>query len=208
MNDYEEMCIKIIALFVHNQITAEEFADLLFANTELFTYFFFDNTGKNIFGEKLHYDIIDTNFNVKEQCISIKTKLADFLKKKYPQVYDSISDSYVEKIVEENNDDMLTRILAKRYIQPELVVIDFSGVDSSEKFILKVRDSLGFPISCTNWHAVNDMIYDVMFPKKIIFENCDNVRDILDWDFSVLKEILDKKSKFASSDSDFEIEYI
>lgn len=206
MNDCKEMCIKIIALFVHNQITAEEFTDLIFDNTEVFTDFFFSSTCKNIFGEKLYYDIIDTNFNVKEQCISIKTKLSDFLKKKYPQIYDSISDSYVEKIIEENNDNILTRILSKKYVQPELAVIDFSGVDSSEKFILKVRDALEFPIFCTNWDAVNDMIYDVIFPKKIIFKNCDSVKGVLDRDFSILEEIMDKKNKLASSD--FEIEYI
>lgn len=199
MNDCEEMFIKIIALFVHNQITAGEFTDLLFDNTELFTDFFFDNTGKNILGEELYYDIIDTNFNVKEQCISIKTKLADFLKQKYPQIYNSISDSYIEKIVEENNNDMLTKILAKRYIQPELAVIDFSGIDSSDKFILKIRDSLGFPIFCTNWDAVNDMIYDVMFPKKIIFKNCDYVKGILNRDFSILKEIMDKKDSIGNN---------
>lgn len=201
----EELCLKATALFVHGDLTSKEFTDILFANTELFTDIIFDNMGKEIFGEDLYYDIIDTNFDIKEQRVSIKTKLANFLKERYPSIYNSVSDSYIEKIVEENNDDILTKILAERYIQSELAVIDFSGVDSSENFIIKIRDALGFPMSCTNWNGVYDMIYDVMFPKKIIFRNYGDVINTLPGDFAILKEILDKKRDIGTNE--FTAEY-
>lgn len=197
----KELCLKTIALFVHDELTSTQFTDIFFESTELFAH----GNVKNILGENLYYDIIDTNFNVKEQCITIKTKMADFLKEKYSSLYDIISDSYVEKIVEKNNNDILTKILAKRYIKPQVAVINFSGVASSKEFILKIRDTLDFPLSCTNWDSINDMIYDVMFPKKIILKNCGDVSRTFSGDFENLEDLLKKKRGIENNT--FEVEY-
>ena len=188
--------IEIIGLFVEEYLTPEQFTDIFFDRIDEFHI---------TLGDNLFYCFIDTNFNSKEQYISIKSKLTNFLKENHPQVFDNINDSYVEKIVAENNDDIVTRILAEKYISKELAVIECSGINSAKELIIRVRDSLGFPLSCTNWDAIYDMIYDVLYPKKIIFLNSSTAKNIFAKEFRIIEDILDRANSIGGNN--FTVEY-
>ena len=50
-----------------------------------------------------------------------------------------------------------------------------------------------YPKHCANnWDAIEDFIYDVVLPKKIILQNWDSIKEKLPQDTIILKKILDK----------------
>ena len=57
-----------------------------------------------------------------------------------------------------------------------------------------------YPKHCANnWDAIEDFIYDVVLPKKIVLQNWDSIKEKLPQDTIILKEILDKiNSKYST----------
>ena len=50
-----------------------------------------------------------------------------------------------------------------------------------------------YPKHCANnWDAIEDFIYDVVLPKKIVLQNWDSIKEKLPQDTIILKRILDK----------------
>ena len=50
-----------------------------------------------------------------------------------------------------------------------------------------------YPKHCANnWDAIEDFIYDVVLPKKIVLQNWDSIKEKLSQDTIILKKILDK----------------
>ena len=50
-----------------------------------------------------------------------------------------------------------------------------------------------YPKHCANnWDAIEDFIYDVVLPKKIVLQNWDSIKEKLPQDTIILKKILDK----------------
>ena len=57
-----------------------------------------------------------------------------------------------------------------------------------------------YPKHCANnWDAIEDFIYDVVLPKKIVLQNWDSIKEKLSKDTIILKKILDKiNSKYST----------
>jgi len=57
-----------------------------------------------------------------------------------------------------------------------------------------------YPKHCANnWDAIEDFIYDVVLPKKIVLQNWDSIKEKLPQDTIILKKILDKiNSKYST----------
>ena len=57
-----------------------------------------------------------------------------------------------------------------------------------------------YPKHCANnWDAIEDFIYDVVLPKKIVLQNWDSIKEKLPQDTIILKRILDKiNSKYST----------
>ena len=57
-----------------------------------------------------------------------------------------------------------------------------------------------YPKHCANnWDAIEDFIYDVVLPKKIVLQNWDSIKEKLSQDTIILKKILDKiNSKYST----------
>ena len=50
-----------------------------------------------------------------------------------------------------------------------------------------------YPKHCANnWDAIEDFIYDIVLPKKIVLQNWDSIKEKLSQDTIILKKILDK----------------
>ena len=58
-----------------------------------------------------------------------------------------------------------------------------------------------YPKHCANnWDAIEDFIYDVVLPKKIVLQNWDSIKEKLPQDTIILKKILDKINPKYSTD--------
>ena len=56
-----------------------------------------------------------------------------------------------------------------------------------------IKKALNYPKHCANnWDAIEDFIYDVVLPKKIVLQNWDSIKEKLPQDTIILKKILDK----------------
>ena len=57
-----------------------------------------------------------------------------------------------------------------------------------------------YPKHCANnWDAIEDFIYDVVLPKKIVLQNWDSIKEKLSQDTIILKRILNKiNSKYST----------
>ena len=56
-----------------------------------------------------------------------------------------------------------------------------------------IKKALNYPKHCANnWDAIEDFIYDVVLPKKIVLQNWDSIKEKLSQDTIILKKILDK----------------
>ena len=63
-----------------------------------------------------------------------------------------------------------------------------------------IKKTLNYPKHCANnWDAIEDFIYDVVLPKKIVLQNWDSIKEKLPQDTIILKRILDKiNSKYST----------
>ena len=57
-----------------------------------------------------------------------------------------------------------------------------------------------YPKHCANnWDAIEDFIYDVVLPQKIVLQNWDSIKEKLPQDTIILKRILNKiNSKYST----------
>ena len=104
-----------------------------------------------------------------------------------------ISDDYVEKLIETNEKNEIIDILKKKYEQKKEVLINCNKINNKLELICSIKEALNFPQHCgNNWNAIEDFIYDVILPKKIILHNWNNIKEKLPQDIMILKRILDK----------------
>lgn len=177
-------CIRIIALYIKGYINTEQFVDIFFSS---FTDF------EEALSNDIFYSIIETNFTRKEERLTLITKLTSYISECHHISLRDISDSYVEKIIEEGDNPILCSILKQAYVQKDEVTIDCSKIGTQAELMNMLIRKLNFPKSCSNWDAINDMLYDVLFPKKIIIVNWDILRKRLPDDAIILKEMLNKE---------------
>lgn len=176
--------IRIICLYLKKYISDKQFENIFYQDIDGF---------KNILEEDIYWNILSSNFNKKEDIISMNTYLYNYVLKKYKLIYEEISDAYIENLIESDEDNIVIDVLKKRYEQNKEVVINCYKINNKLELIYSIKKSLNFPRHCgNNWNAIEDFIYDIILPKKIILDNWNNIREKLPQDAIILKKILDK----------------
>lgn len=110
--------------------------------------------------------------------------------------YQKINDAYVEKIIETNKYDSITKLLKNKYKKNKLITIDCNNIFTQTDLIKVFKKKLDFPLFCgDNWDAVNDLIYDVIFPNELQIVGWNLLKKRLPNDSEILINILDKIEK-------------
>lgn len=87
--------------------------------------------------------------------ISLETELYNYVLENYDSVYENINDAYVERIIDSNKEDIVVEILKNKYQKREEVDIDCSMINTRSELI----------------DAIEDLIYDIVLPQKLILHN-------------------------------------
>ncbi|AYZ73343.1 barnase inhibitor [Fusobacterium necrophorum] len=176
--------IRIICLYLKKYISDKQFENIFYQDIDGF---------KNILEEDIYWNILSSNFNKKEDIISINTYLYNYVLKNYKLIYDEISDAYIENLIKSNENNIVIGILKKRYEQKKEVLINCYEINNKLELIYSIKKALNFPQHCgSNWNAIEDFIYDIILPKKIILYNWNNIKEKLPQDAIILTRILDK----------------
>ncbi len=76
------------------------------------------------------------------------------------------------KKIESNNNDDVALFLRKKYEKSEIRCIDCSCINNSRELFAAIKNKLSFPKWCgENWSALNDLIFDIILPEKLVFEH-------------------------------------
>ena len=121
-------CIKIISLYLTDYINQDQFIDLFFSNYDDF---------ESELRDDIFWDIIDTNFTHDDEREKLETELTYYIIECYHISLQDISDSYVEKLIEERENPVLCDMLSENYYpeQKEEVTIDFSNIFTRDDLI-------------------------------------------------------------------------
>lgn len=166
-----------------------------YISDEQFESIFFDyiNDFQNILEESIFLDILTTNLSLKEEKISLETELCNYVLKNYGELYETVNDSYVEYLIESDKKDNVVEILKKKYEKKDEVEIDGGVISTQLELINALKQALEYPQSCgNNWNAIEDLIYDIILPQKLIFCHWSELEKKLPQDVAILKTILEK----------------
>ena len=176
-------CNKIICLYLKGYISDEQFEDIF--------YDYIDDFQNTV--EDIYHNILFTNISHKEEKISLKTELRKYVLKNYKSLYENINDAYVERMLDSDNMDVVVEILRKKYEKKKEITIDCSSINTGLELINAFKQALKYPKFCgNNWDAIEDIIYDVIFPEKLVFNNWNEVEKKLPQDTAILKAVLDR----------------
>ena len=176
--------IRIICLYLKKYISDKQFENIFYQDIDSF---------QNALEEEVYWNILSSNFNKKEDIITINTYLYNYMLKNYKSIYDEISDAYVENLINSNEDNVVIDILKKRYEQKEEVFINFYNINNKLELIFSIKKALNLPQHCgNNWDAIEDFIDDTILPKKIILHNWNNIKEKFPQDAIILRRILNK----------------
>ena len=110
-------------------------------------------------------------------------------------MYEHITDAYVEDIIDLNKENWIVQLLKKKYERKEEIIIDCSRINTKYELVIAIKQALQYPEFCgNNWDSIEDLIYDIILPKKLIFFNWHIVEKKLPQDTIILKSILDRNS--------------
>ena len=179
-------CIKIICLYLKNYITIEQFENLFMDSMEDF---------QECLSEDIYMDILSTNLRRKDEKIRLDTLLRDYIYDKYLNIYESINDSYIEKMIDSGESDATVAILKKNCEKAEEIVMDCSNINTQSELIAAFKKLLQYPRFCgDNWDAIEDLIFDSGFPRRLIFSKWYEMEKRLPADTLILKEILERNN--------------
>lgn len=179
-------CIKIICLYLKEYISDEQFENIFFE---------YINDFQSVLEEDIYFNVLFTNFNSKEEKISLDMKLRNYVLNNYQSLYENINDAYVERMIDLEEEDVVVEILKKKYEKKEEVNIDCSIINTQLELISAIKSALHYPKFCgSNWNAVEDLSYDIIFPKKLVFLNWCEVERKLPKDANILRDILDRNN--------------
>lgn len=177
-------CINTICLYLKKYLTDEQFENIFSDYIEDF---------QNSLEEDMYLNVLSTNFSSKQEKISLETELYNYVLENYDSVYENINDAYVERIIDSNKEDIVVEILKNKYQKREEVDIDCSMINTRSELIDAIKHALQYPHFCgDNWDAIEDLIYDIVLPQKLILHNWREVEKKLSQDTAILKSILDK----------------
>lgn len=164
--------IIIVCLYIKDYISLNSFM-----NYFILTYEYYEN----IIPSDLFMDLMSLDTINKADRISLLNKLTAFTSSCYSDVYEMVNDSFVETIIEEENQyDIPSEILSelrKKYEQVEMVEINCDEIETEYELICKLQLALRFPIYWgKNWDATFDYISDFIPPKKLIINNIHSIK--------------------------------
>lgn len=178
------MYIEIICLFVNDYLNSEQFENAFFDN--IFEY-------ENLLIHDIYLKILSTNFNSKNEIVSLKNVLKNYLIINYNDKINNTNDAYVDRIAESERTDKIAHILRKRYEKKKIIYINFYNIINTEHLIYTIKKMLQFPESCgNNLDAINDFIYDVIFPEKLILNNWTTVEKNFPYEAENIKQIFNQ----------------
>lgn len=156
-------CINTICLYLKKYLTDEQFENIFYDYIEDF---------QNSLEEDMYLNVLSTNFSSKQEKISLETELYNYVLENYDSVYENINDAYVERIIDSNKEDIVVEILKNKYQKREEVDIDCSMINTRSELIDAIKHALQYPHFCgDNWDAIEDLIYDIVLPQKLILHN-------------------------------------
>jgi len=166
-------------------------------STEQFINIFFEyiNDFQNSLKEDIYLSILSTNFNDKQEKISLDSELYHFIIENHNLTYEKINDSYIERLIDLAEEDVVINLLKKKYEKKEEIDIDCSAINSRSELISAIKKALGYPQFCgNNWHSVEDLIYDIVFPQRLIFFNWGELKRKLPEEAEILRTLLDRNN--------------
>lgn len=178
-------CMKTICLYLKNYISDEQFETIFYDYLEDF---------QNALEEDIYLGVLSTNLSRKEEKISLQAILRNYVLENYRLLYENVNDAYVERLIDTDIDDLVVQILKKKYDKREKAEIDCSLIGSQSELIDSIKQVLQYPSFCgNNWDAIEDLIYDIIFPQKLIFRNWCEVEKKLPQDAAILRALLERR---------------
>lgn len=175
---------EVICLYLKKYLSDKQFEQYFYNNMNRF---------KKHLNEKTYLEIISTNFSSKEERINLKTKLKQYILTDFPEIYNKISDAYVELLIQSNDRNEILEVLKNRYAKKQLITIDCSQINNNKEIIQIIKEALDFPDFCgNNWDAIEDLIYDVVLPEKIIFSGWNTFKRKFPDDADFIKKFFNK----------------
>ena len=178
--------IKIICLYIKEYISDEQFQNIFLDDLNGF---------HDCLEDDMYLNILSANFSSKEERIRVRTELREYVLKNYKSMYEDINDAYVERIIDDDKEDIAVKILKKKYEKQERIDIDCSMINTQLELIKAIKQALQYPQFCgNNWDAIEDLIYDIVFPQKLTFYNWNELEKKLAQDANILKSVLDRNN--------------
>lgn len=179
-------CIKTICLYLKKYISDEQFENIFYEYISDF---------QNFLEEDMYLNILSTSFTSEEEKNSLEIELRNYVLNNYKLLYENINDAYVERMISLSKEDVVIKILKKKYKKKKEIFIDCSIIYTQSELIFAVKKALQYPQFCgNNWDAIEDLIYDVIFPEKLIFSNWYEAEKRLPRDTTILRDILDRNN--------------
>lgn len=111
--------IRIFALYVNGYLNNLDFEKWIYQNLEELN---------NCIENDIFLELLETNFTDKKEQIHLKHILDNYLYDKHNDILINTTDSYIEKIIDNNSDDFIIKCLNKIYLQDDSIVIDCSMI--------------------------------------------------------------------------------
>jgi hypothetical protein len=175
---------EVVCLYLKEYLSDEQFEQYFYNNIEEF---------ETNLDESTYLEIVSTNFSSKEERIRLQTQLKQYIISDFPEIYDKISDAYIELLIQSNESNEILEILKKKYVKKQLITIDCSQAKNSKEIIQIIKVALEFPVFCgDNWNAIEDLIYDVVLPEKISFSSWSTFNKNFPEDAAFIKKIFNQ----------------
>ena len=177
-------CIRTICLYLKKYISDEQFENI---------FFDYINNFQSVLEENIFLNILTTNFGLKEEKISLGTKLRNYILKNYGLLYQNVNDSYVEHLIDSDKEDAVVEILKKKYEKEDAIEIDGGVISTQLELMNAIKQALKYPQFCgDNWDAIEDLMHDIILPKRLIIKNWSEVEKRFPQDAVILKNMFDR----------------
>lgn len=178
-------CIEVVCLYLKQYIYNEQFEKILYENVEKF---------ETIFDKDIVLDMLCTDFHNKNDIITLKTKLKEYIYNQYKDEYNQINDAYIESKIK--SEDNIVSYLLKINLKPkDKIIIDCYNIKNDVQLLNLLKNKLEISINFgLNWDAMKDIIY-AFLPNNLIFLNWSYMEKIIPKESKLLKEILNLADK-------------
>ena len=202
---YEKL---FICLFLKGYIYIQNFENIIYLYSDEF---------KNFLPQEIYYLLITNNYKDRIETVSMQNKLDNYIRDYIDECnmnncddlfcdFYNLNDSLIELFIENNKNyedfkfnenyelyKFIVSELKKKYEQKDLIIIDCLNLETPNELILKIAKSLNFN-NCNNWDAINDFIFDIIPPKKLVIKNIEKIKRTMPDDAEKFLNILSKIS--------------